>query len=311
LNMEEKVALEILVEDDAAAMASMIGKLYAIKRPPEYYAWHCFQSPDLTVTVGLKSRGELGGVFSMQKRRLNNDLLCGQANHLNIAAELQGKGYFSKLGEKAMHRFKDIGMVCVFANKQAKPACESSLGMKTIGIIPAMVLNVNGITDDSGANNTCKPISEDTVFPSCQEDKDIIMFKYLSSHRSWRYAKHPMYSYYIVYIDSGEYAIIKKFSDPQTRVSLGDIVDLECPLNDKEKLHKIIKAASWHLKQQGVSTITCWAVPGGVVNQVMKDIGFRPAGHETYFCIKVLRPEYDHLCDFSRWHLRMADATNY
>jgi hypothetical protein len=311
LHTEENMVFQQLGASDVNDMESLISKLYTIRRPPEYYAWHCFQGPDPTVVIGLKHQGKLGGVFSIQKRLLNNGLFCGQANHLNIASDWQGKGYFFKLGKKAIRHFDDIEMVCVFANKQARAACESSLGMKTIGVIPTMVLDVNKISVDESVTSTCEPINGKTKFPAFRDSEDILMFKYSSGHRIWRFAKHPMYSYSIVRIDSGEYAVIKKFSDPQTKKSFGDIVDLECPLTNKERLHKVISAASGHLKEQGASMITTWALPNGQVSQVMEDIGFCAGGHETYFCVKALKPERDYLYDFSRWHLRQADATNY
>ncbi|OGL41512.1 MAG: hypothetical protein A3C43_04310 [Candidatus Schekmanbacteria bacterium RIFCSPHIGHO2_02_FULL_38_11] len=308
--MSDNIIYRRATPEDIPVIYSLLSTMYKIKRPKEFWTWQCFETVIPVVLMCGFCGNELVGIFGIQKRKLTHNLICGQANHLNIAPRWREKGHFTRLGQAAIGNFNDLDVLCIFANKRAKLPCERSFGFKTIGALRILILDY--LADIVNNGTKCESVTKKTVFPEIKKQQDsIIIFQDSQKYRFWRYALNPMYSYSIVTIDTGEFAIIKKFVDPVTKTSYGDIVDFECSLKDSRKLKRLFIGACWHLKELGANKITTWAVPGTMVRKVVEEIGFREGEYESYFCVKVLKPEFNYIYNFSKWHLRQADATNY
>jgi len=291
-------------------VADLINSLYAIKRPIEYYGgWQWSNDLLPSILLGAFNKDSLVGLFGIQKRILNNNLTVGYITNLNVAKEWQGKGLFSTLGKKAMKSFDNLDIFCVFANANAKYPCERSLGLKTIGTIRMMILKTSERLNQ--INYKCIPIDLMTNFPDIMINPEKIMFQYTQEFRQWRFAKNPLYSYSKITIETGEYAIIKKFTDPVKGVVYGDIVDCECSLDDIQRLEHIYSAAINQLINEGADQITTMALPGTILHSVVEKIGFRASDYESYFEVKAVKTGHDSLYDFSKWHLRQADGMNY
>jgi hypothetical protein len=114
-----------------------------------------------------------------------------------------------------------------------------------------------------------------------------------------------------VALGKGEFAVVKTFTQPESGVIFGDIVDFGADLRRPENLRDLFFQASHFLKGLGATKITTWAQPGTALWDALGKLGFVAGSHKVYYSVKVLTHSYDHLYDFSRWCLRQGDATNY
>lgn len=276
---------------------------YSRKKSGAYFLWQYFNSYYPAILMCAFTNDKLIGMFGLQKRKLNNGANVGQALDLLIAPEWRGKDIFKQLGERAIHYFRDIDLLCVFPNFNGKNASEKSLGWKTLGKINSMCIHHKDIKNTS--SNTLE------LLPKPKKMVTFNKFDYNPEIRHWRYNQHPEYEYSKIPKTSIAFAVTKIFTDPDNSQCIGDIVDFECALNNKVILKELFLRASLRLKEQGVESVTTWALPHMPLRDVVASIGFTEIQKERYFCVKVLNPQYKYLYDFSSWHLVQADAEIY
>jgi GNAT superfamily N-acetyltransferase len=302
-DMSENVVYRPARESDIPMLVSLINSQYIRKKTGDYFHWQYFNSCYETVLMCAFKNDALIGTFGLQKRMLRNRLISGQAIDLLVAPEWRGKGIFGELGRRATEFFQDLDILCVLPNANGKIAAERALGWKTIGKIDSMCKNVS---KEDGAREM-KEHEHSVVF----DRHDFMQFVYSATIRKWRFEKNPIYKYDYVKLDSASFAVTKIFEDPVTHKRYGDIVDFECQLLDPDRLADLFKAASKHLQQQHVDTVTTWALPGTPLLQAIKSLGFTVSPQERYFCVKALKPQHEFLYDYSCWHLVQADAEIY
>ena len=308
--MNDDVVFREVTRKDIPALVDLVNSIYDIKKNYDFFVWQCFESVFHVALMGVFQGERLLGFFGIQKRELTNNAVCGQASWLNMSPQIRGKGFFQRLGELAINYFDDLDALFVFANKYAKEPCEHSFGFRTISTIKMMVYTPQENSDSCGTK--WQPVNLQTSFPEISnKPQDVFMFKAPPKYRLWRYAKNPIYSYYVVSLNSGEYAIAKIFCDPVSGKKYGDIVDFECDLDDRDKLMMLFRGACHFLRKEKAIKVTTWATQGTVLRSVTEEIGFLESGHECFFGVKVLNPNYERLYDISGWRLVQADATNY
>ncbi|MBN2406673.1 MAG: GNAT family N-acetyltransferase [Elusimicrobia bacterium] len=294
-------------EGDIPGIMSLINPRWAPYKPEGYFYWILFGSAVPAVAMCAYHGKDIIGMFMLHKRTLSNGASCGIASHLVIDDKWRGKGYFSMLGHKASEYFGDMDMLCSMPNVPGKAALERNFGYKTPGRISTLVLKTAGEFDLYGSE--CEPVSNNTIFgKSAGSEKGTVMFEHGHEYRLWRYAMHELYDFSIVNAASGEYAVIKLFIDPASGIKYGDIADLECPLEDEERLERLIAAACGHLRDKGADNITVWASPGGQLDIVARKLGFTDDGQSHFFCLKILNSRYKGLYDIGRWHLVQSDV---
>jgi len=299
--MLETVDFRPGMKQDIPQFVSLMNSQYSRKKGETYFLWQYFNSYYPAVLMCATANDKIIGMFGLQKKKLNNRANVGQALDILVAPEWRGKGIFKELGGKAIHYFQDVDLLCVFANLGGKKASEKSLGWKTLDKINSMWIHPEDIKNVSGSTLESVPKLEKTF---CR-------FEYSPEIRNWRYNQHPDYKYYTISQTSGEFAVTKIFTDPDTSQSFGDIVDFECDLNDKVILKELFLRASLHLRERGVVAVTTWALPHTPLREVLESIGFTELQKERYFCVKVLNPQYEYLSNISSWHLVEADAEIY
>ena len=301
--MQEGIIFRLAERSDVYEFARLINAQYARKKTPAYFLWQYFDSCYPTVMMCAYQRDMLIGTFGLQRRMLQNGAIIGQAIDLLVVPQWRGKGIFKELGERAVEFFQELNALCVLPNVNGKIAMEKSLGLKTVGKINSMGKNV------SDADEYRQPRKSEG--PTVYSREDFMRFAYSVMIRQWRFEKNPIYKYDYVKLDSASFATTKLFEDPMTHKRYGDIIDFECSLYDPDKLTDLFGVACMHLQQQHVETVTTWALPQTPLSNIIKSLGFIEIQQERYFCVKVLKPEYDYLYDFSRWHLVQADAEVY
>lgn len=297
--------------DDIPRIARMLAPIYRVKRSEDFYVWQFFRNTNPCVLMCAFIDGQLAGMFGIQRRVLIGGVVCGQASWINIDPKWQGKGLLGLIGREAMSYFDDLDAVCVFANSAAREACEHALGLETIGVIRTTIL------DTAMADLACPRVLQETVGPDFVfhelglGDQDGFRFRHDQAFRYWRYALNPDYKYSVVSLRTGEYAVVKTFADPSSKVCYGDIVDIECRLDDDGALSTLIERAIACLTYRGAERIAIWAAPQSLLSGVLNTIGFGEGDHETYFALRLLKKGYGFLSEFGKWHLQQSDATNY
>jgi GNAT superfamily N-acetyltransferase len=291
------------IESDIPQLVDLMNLQYSRKKDKLYFLWQYFNSHYPTILMCAFNNTKLVGMFGLQKRRLKSGVHVGQAIDLLIAPEWRRQGIFKLLGTEVISYFNDLILFCVFPNLNGKSACERAFGWKTLGKINSMFLY----------NKNFKNLSEKASMIPYSVKKDYIFekFDYNDETRIWRFDRHPDYEYTYVKLVTGEFAVTKVFKDPVTGVLYGDIVDFECDLNNQVLLRELFLKANTHLKEQGVEIVTTWALPHTPLREVVESLGFVDTPQERYFCLKILKDEYEYLYDLSRWHLVQADAEIY
>lgn len=308
--MNKKVVFRQLGRNDIPLITDLFNSLFTVKKPEAFFLWESFEYISPVFIMGAFCGDELIGTFGIQKRTLESGLMCGQAHWPAVNPMWQGKSIFSELTRIVMDQFTDLDLVFNFFPARARVPVEKSLGMKMFDT-PEMILSLLDKFENPGV--AVSRASANTTFRRFERRRQsIFMFKNTSEYRHWRYARHPFYSYEIIKIDTGEYAVVKNFVNPVTKDTYGDIVDIECDQSDCEKIRKLILGACWRLKAQGMANITLWAMPNTELREVVEKIGFRESGRgKYYFGLKVPKSQHNYLYDFSKWRLQQCDSQKY
>jgi hypothetical protein len=308
--MTDKIAFREINPGDIDSMVAMLDSMYDLKRSKEFLVWQCFKNFNVRSLMGAFDGDRIVGMFGVQKRTLTNGVICGQGSWLNISPAYKGRGYFARLGELAIKHLPDIDVVCVFANRRAKVPLEKSLKFETIGAIDLLV-NDDLLGFDT-KESECEPVGPETRFDCANRvGAGSVGFVYTPAYRIWRYTFNPMYSYWIVKLETGEFSVIKKFHDPDSGLIWGDIVDLEYDPENEAGLLKLVRETLSHLRRLGAVRATIWALPEMCLRRIALEFGFRASNYKTFFSFKVLNRSHEYLRDFSMWSIRQADATNY
>lgn len=303
------VEIRPMLPDDIPAMTSMLEPMYATRRSREFIVWQCLMNVHPVTMMGAFFEDRMVGVFGIQTRVLSNGLSCGQGSWLNISPDWQGKGLFRRLGEAAICATPNLDVLCVIANARATGPLQRSLGFRTAGAIDTLSIATPGHT--SAGDTLCRPVDEETTFESTGYPSDRVMFMPTWEYRRWRFARNPAHRYWKVENGARGYAVVKLFTEPGAGTSWGDIVDIECNLNNQDRIEEILRGAIHHLRELGAGRIGLWATPGTLLRETAGSMGFAPGGHTAYLSVRVMAPGNEHLYDLSSWHLRQADATNY
>lgn len=311
MSEKSEIVYRPIEKGDITSVTALFNSLFLVQKPDAYFTWQIFEYITPVVAMGAFYDGKLIGTFGIQKVTLENGLVCGRAHWPAISPDWQGKGVFYELTRMVVDQYHDLDFLFNFFPEKAKSAIEKSLDMK-MHHIPIMVLTSSAKFDNPGV--TISRTDEKTIFKRFSPAKaETCSFENTREYQLWRYVGNPVYSYDIVASDSGEYAVVKTFTDPATRDTYGDIVEVQCHPDDRRRINQLVLGACWYLKSRGMASITTWAMPGTVLQEVVEDIGFRqtPGSVPCYFGLKVLEPQYEYLYDFSRWRVQQCDHLKY
>lgn len=282
--------------DDIPQLVELMNNQYARKKNEKYFFWQYFNSAYPTILYCAEVENKIIGMFGLQKRRLNNGLVCGQAIDMIIRSEYRGQGIFYKLAMAAFNYFDDFDFLFVLPNLNGKNAILKNLEFKNLASINNLVLNTGNYNKTNfeicthAINNTCK-------------------FDYTEKIFDWRFTNHPDYQYTRIKIDEMNYAFIKVFFDPITKNKYGDIVYFES--TETAELHKLIVKCCDNLFSENISLITTWSLPNDISHAVLKKIGFKDVIQERYFCLKTLKTDLCDINNINNWIIYQSDAEIY
>jgi GNAT superfamily N-acetyltransferase len=300
--LSDSITVRPARETDIPQLVVLMNNQYARKKNGSYFVWQYFASYYPAILMCAFQDTELVGMFGVQKKELNNGVIVGQATDLLVSPAWRRRGVFTMLGQRATSYFRKLDVICVLPNQNGRNACENAFGWKTVGKIDSVILRENSFGN---------PHRELSAPERERKKKDLARFKYDSGVRAWRFDRHPDYNYEYINLLSGEFAVVKRFTDPLTGDCFGDIVDVECDLNNPDRIRELFVQSIMNLKERNISGITSWALPHTLLRSVVEDLGFVVVPQERYFCLDVLRNEFNYLYDLSNWHLVQADSEIY
>ncbi|MFA4818137.1 MAG: GNAT family N-acetyltransferase [Parcubacteria group bacterium] len=284
---------------DVDQLVSLMNEQYSRKKTAAYFEWQFFQSVLPTVLMIAEIDNKIIGMFGLQKKFLSNGACVGQLIDLLIAPKNRGQGIFGRLAEKTLSYCNDIQALAVFPNKNGKRACEKNLGMVTIAKIDNLKLTNLKINNHIKKENCSQNNSQ--LVKLLKDDK----------WRNWRYNLHPEYSYKKILLDNGSIMMTKIFSDPQTKIQYGDIVETNLMADKFDDFQKLLKLSLTNFLQNDISVITTWALPHTYLYDFFKNCGFTGNLQERYFCLKIIDQDYNDLSDINNWDLAQIDAEIY
>jgi len=285
----------------------------------EWYKWQCFDNPLPSVFLVAEANNELVGMFGLQVKQLRSNQIydetiqIGQIVWLNFTEEWKAQGLFREMGQQVIARFDNLDGLCIVSNKKNLEDCKEGLGLRNLGVLNRLNLNPQNINikEDSAI---CEEVDSNTRYETIERKYKAFLFEKENDFRVWRFSNSPGYNYFKVTIPTGEYAIVKLFYDfhPNSpKDCIGDIVDFECDINNKEKLKMVFSSAINNLVKMGSIKITTWANPSSVLRNVLGRVGFVEGANNGFFGFKLLNSQFSMLTEYEKWHLVQSDATNY
>lgn len=285
-------------KSDIGQLVKLMNSQYVRQKNARYFLWQFFlPTQPSTLIVALDDK-KIIGMFGLQKKTLSNQMTVGQLIDLLILPEYRGQGIFKNMADKASAKFKNLQAIIVFPNQEGKHACEKNLGMKTIAKIDSLILD------------TKKKLLHSAKIGISKKNTDrFVQLKKSGSWQNWRYDSHPNYKYKKIIKDKNNFLIVKIFTDPETRIRYGDIVNVK--QNNLKSLAVLIAKANDYFISKNIKTITTWALPHTQIFGFFMLLGFKPSPQERYFCLKVLDKKFNYLNDIKNWQLVQADAEIY
>ena len=307
---EEITDIRRATHADMPGVTALTQRLYAIKRSEAFYAWYFLDSAIESELYCAYDNDILVGMLGIHSRRLSNSLNCGHIVGINVAPEYAGKGAFISLAVHVSDLLERFDLLCMFANESAIVPCQYYFRMKFDGLY-TFVKELDGAIDFNGAFDA-QPILPKTTFTVTEDDDRRIRFQHSEQFRQWRFGRHPLFQYTKVECDSGDFAIVKTFTDVATGVTYGDIVDLEYPRSQTERLNVLLQAACYYLCHAGAHKVTLWATPDSRLRSVALQYDFHEVANKTNWGISVQNGGIGtSASSLSNWELYQSDATNY
>ncbi len=284
--------------------------MYSYDWGEQFYLWQCFENINPSVLFVAEEDYRICGMFGIQKRRISTGACGGQVSWINVAKDHRGTGLFAALGSAALSCFPELDFLFIFSNEAGRKPCETKLDLFFPGMIRTMVL-FNFPGQPKSKHPVFEKIDSNTRFPPDHRFQNGISFERTQKFRAWRFAHSPVYDYFKLELVSGVFSVFKIYKNPSSGEIFGDIVDLECPLSDREKTTSLIKSTCAILRTMGAQAVSIWAVPETYFYLLLTEMGFRESNRQTNFGIRSLHPGYNYLYDFDRWTIFQSDATNF
>lgn len=310
---------------DSWRFCELSNALYARKVDDAYYHWQFFDTPfPGLLSFAMTNDGELAGCYGFHLRQVSaTGESIGMALDIMVAPKFQGQGVFRRLADFARGQLRPYKPVAVYVmtNQRAEAPHVRGLGW----------MRVNTFTDWACATAAGSGKQKIEVIPAqslTAEDEEFVKkVERLRNERQgfslarssgfleWRFARNPRYSFKLFRcaLQGRLWGILalKVFRDPVTDKAFGDIVDLIWAEDDPEAMSAALKFALSYFHNNQIEEAVTWLQTNTVLDQVGRDLGFRPTERRRYLCCKVEDERYLGLGDPGKWLVTMADTDIY
>lgn len=286
----------VVKQKDIHQLLELMNNQYARKKSEKYFNWQYFNSSIPTILICADINGKIVGMFGLQKKRLTNGTVGGQAIDMLIHPEYRNQGIFYDLGNIALNYFNDLDFLFVLPNIYGKNAVLKNFDFKNLSSINNLILSKHDYI------KTDVELETHTI-------NYTFKFTYTHDYFNWRFINHSDYQYSKITIDERNYAFVKIFIDPISNIKYGDIVYFES--NISTMLNRLIEKCCDYLFEEEISIITSWSLPNNISYEVFKRKGFKDVIQERYYCLKTIRNNMDDLYNIKNWCLFQSDTEFY
>lgn len=284
--------------EDGQDFIKLFNKHYNRKTNLDYYNWQFFKSPLISRLFMAYENHELIGMHGVKINFLTNGIKTGFGVDFLVDESHRKKG-IPFLLEGAVQNFclkNNVSILTALPNIYGRSAFRS-MGWKSVAKIDSLVLkNINTRIPTKSFNISDTHIST-----------QLISFEKNKQYQFWRFDQHPIYKYKSIKIKNNVFAIIKKFENSLTGEIFGDIVYMESPIEEFDKLFALIMDEMMQMK---ISSVTTWALPHTKLHHILLQKGFKELAQERYFCVKCLGNEPDYL-RIENWNIVQIDSEIY
>tara|TARA_B100001063_G_C16773132_1_gene563070 strand:- start:51 stop:980 length:930 start_codon:yes stop_codon:yes gene_type:complete len=284
--------------EDGQDFVKLFNKQYNRKTNLDYYSWQFFKSSLISRLFMAYVDHELIGVYGVKINFLTNGIKTGFAVDFLVDESHRKKG-ISFLLEDAVQNFclkNNVSILTALPNIYGRSAFRS-MGWKSVAKIDSLVFNNSKIAMPVKTFN----ISDTHIV------NQLISFEKNEQYHFWRFDQHPIYKYESIKIKNNVFAVIKKFENSLTGEIFGDIVHMESPIEEFDKLFALIMDKMMQMK---ISLVTTWALPHTKLHQILLEKGFEELAQERYFCVKCFGNEPDYL-QIENWNIVQIDSEVY
>ena len=281
-------------QEDIPGIVKFINLYYNRNFTAEYFQWQYFDSVFPTVLSCAFYNNEIVGMFGLQKKTLNTGLKIGQAIDMLVDSNYRGNGIFQEVGDRAIHHFNDLSMLCVLPNLNGKIAIEKKMNWSTLGRVDCLQLTEKSLTADGNV-----PLKNDK-YSNSQEFK----FQYNESIIDWRFTNNPFHSYSKINVNSSTCSFVKLFFNKKEGKTYGDIVYFT--FDNPQSFNALIRKSIKYLKEKNANVINIWG--SDRLAYLLMNIGFNKVLQERYFCLGQLNNNDHKIKNLNNWHLMMSDV---
>lgn len=112
----DEITIRPAQSSDIEQMVDLMNLVYNRKKNADYLLWQYFNAPIPSVSICAFYRNQLIGISGIQKKKLTNELVIGQAIDSVMLPEWRGKGVFQSLCSSALEFFDDLDALVAFTN---------------------------------------------------------------------------------------------------------------------------------------------------------------------------------------------------
>lgn len=286
---------------DADLFVNLFNTYYTRKTSSSYFYWQFFECPFPSTLFMVFDGNILIGFFGVKIYPLNNNSNAGFAVDFLIDKIYRNKGIAFLLYEHVIEFCAENKATCltalpnVFGNSAFK-----SLGFKSLGRIDTLEIDIFKKNKKIDCIETAINTNEKRLH---------IGFKKDEHYRMWRFKLNPLYIYKKITLEDNCFCMTKIFTDPVTKLSFGDIVDIqfECITEVSRLVDMVIN----EMFLQNIKTLTIWALPHTLLYKILIEKGFMNQIQERYFCLKIIDTQFEVLNNIQLWNLVQADCEIY
>jgi GNAT superfamily N-acetyltransferase len=302
---------------DSRSFCDLFNSLYSRKVDHRYYSWQFFETPFPSChAVATAADGAWIGCFGCHIIPSAADVPpIGWMIDLMIQPAFRGKGIFRRLADflfTSIAQHKPAAL-CALSNENADLIFTGALGWNRPATITTCTQSTEHAPKLSGNFDfRAYPRIETGVLASIANRFHIPLATHRRSEKflKWRFAENPWYPYQMLVASQRgadvAAVVIKKFQDPQSGNSFGDIVDVFWSQEDPILLRDLLSATLQHFKNLGIRTASTWLQTNTAFDLAGKEMGFTSSIQKRYYNCRIFDDGLERLRSPQHSFLTMA-----
>jgi GNAT superfamily N-acetyltransferase len=307
---------------DTRSFCDLFNSLYSRKVDENYYRWQFFATPFPSgLAVATSTDGKWVGCYGFHVVPSSGG--CSPVAwmlDIMVAPEFQRRGVFGRLADfaaAAAAEHKPVAL-CVMANAKADAVHSRLPGWKRVMEISTFVRPTADVPEMSGKFE-CRYVEKIDAgllgrigagFP-----EGLVSQVRSESYLRWRFAENAWYHYSMVVASEGQVDIaalvLKRFRDPKSGASSGDIVDAIWTRKDPAALCDLLCTALQHFRKNEAATAAIWLQTNTVLDRAGRELGFAKINQIRYCNCRILDSQFSRLESASSWFFTMSAAEIY